>query len=324
MSLNQSSNAIECDCVADFVYKSRFEDWYHHASVRAQPRRMFKGEDCGKLFFSPELVPIANHELVVERGLAGEVLLQHVIHHLSFTNALEHVLVNHVTLQLAQHEAFSSLPREMRFDAHKIYCDEAYHALFSADLVTQLEKERQVSTITHVAFPFTTRVAKLRESIPPKYQHLFEAFAAIVSETLISSTLGFVPRDTRVVTAIRDTIRDHAFDEGLHHAYFSQLLEVLWPRLEGEAQSLIGRTLPSLIEAFLLPDVVAWQTMLSHLGLSEQEQARVIEESYPAEQVHKALLKASRATRALFEHNGVLAVPEIHDVFAERGMLYAN
>ena len=324
MSTNQSSNAVECQHSDEFVYTSRFEDWHNYASVRSRPRRIFNGEESGKLFFSPELVPIANHAVIVGRELSGEVLLQHVIHHLSFTNALEHVLVNHVTLQLSQHEAFSSLPREMRFDAHKIYCDEAYHALFSADLVSQLEHEREVTAISHTQFPFTARVENLRQGIPAKYHHWFEAFAAIVSETLISSTLGFVPRDTRVVTAVRETIRDHAIDEGLHHAYFAQLLEVLWPRMPREAQSVIGRALPSLIEAFLLPDVTAWQTVLSHLDLTEKEQARVLEEAYPEDQVHRSLLKGSRATRALFEHNGVLSLPEVQDVFAERGMLYAT
>lgn len=49
---------------AEFVYKSKFTNWDESASVRSQPRRVFKGEDKNKLFFSPEVVPIANHPLI--------------------------------------------------------------------------------------------------------------------------------------------------------------------------------------------------------------------------------------------------------------------
>lgn len=306
----------------EFAYESRFSKWYENSSVRSQPRRIFVGEDRDKLFFSPEVVPIANHDLILERGWANEVLLQHAIHHLSFTNTLEHCLVNRVTYQLAHHAEFADLPTEMRFDAHKIFCDEAYHALFSADLVQQLERELNVVVPTPSQFPFMERIDQLKGSLPTEYHLYFEVLAAIVSETLISSTLGVVPRDTRVVRAVRDTIRDHAIDEGLHHAYFSQLLEVFWPRLPRKAQSVLGRTLPALIEAFLLPDMKSNHDTLRALGLGAKESARILEEAYPAAEVAASLLSASRATRSLFHRHGVLSLPENYDAFAEKGMLY--
>ena len=308
----------------EFVYESRFSKWHENSSVRSRPRRVFVGEDRDKLFFSPEVVPIANHALVKERGLGGEFLLHHAIHHLCFTNTLEHSLVNHVTYSLAHHPDFMDLPTGMRFDAHKIFCDEAYHALFSADLVRQLECELNIAVPTPSRFPFMERINQIKEQLPIEYRLFFEVLAAIVSETLISSTLGVVPRDTRVVRAVRDTIRDHAIDEGLHHAYFSQLLQVFWPRLPQPAQSAVGRTLPALIEAFLLPDVKSEHETLRILGFTAQESSRIIEESYPTNDVAASVLSASRATRSLFTRHGVLSLPENHDAFAEKGMLYAT
>ena len=307
-----------------FVYKSRFSTWYETSSVRCQPRRMFVGEDRDKLFFSPEVVPLANHDLVLERDCGNDVLLHHAIHHLCFTNTLEHCLVNHVTYHLAHHSEFADLPMEMRFDAHKIFCDEAYHALFSADLVQHLERELQFVVQTPTRFPFMERINQLKGTLPSEYHLYFEVLAAIVSETLISSTLGVVPRDTRVVRAVRDTIRDHAIDEGLHHAYFSQLLEVFWPRLSRKAQSVLGRTLPALIEAFLLPDMKSNHETLRTLGFSSNECVRVLEEAYPASEVAASVLSASRATRSLFTRHGVLSLLENLDAFAERGMLYVE
>jgi hypothetical protein len=305
-----------------FVYKSKFINWDESASVRSQPRRIFKGEDRNKLFFSPEVVPIASHPLVIHRGLAGEMLLHHAIHHLCFTSQLEHTLVNHVTYHLANHRELPDIPAEMRFDAYKIFCDEAYHALFSVDLVRQLECELQLQTPAPSRFPFIERINRLKETIPSAYHLYFEILAAIVSETLISSTLGVVPRDTRVVQAVRETIRDHAVDEGLHHAYFSQLLQVFWPRLPQDAQRTLGQTLPELIEAFLVPDTTSNHETLCRLGLSRSEATRVIEESYPTNEINDSMLAASRATRSLFTRHGVLSMPEIYDAFAKRGMLF--
>jgi hypothetical protein len=45
---------------------------------------------------------------------------------------------------------------------------------------------------------------------------LLIAFVSI-SETLITSILRRVPRDPRVVSAVRNTVRDHCIDEARHH-----------------------------------------------------------------------------------------------------------
>ena len=60
------------------------------------------------------------------------------------------------------------------------------------------------------------------------------------------------------------------------------------------------------------------------LGFTAQESSRIIEESYPTNDVAASVLSASRATRSLFTRHGVLSLPENHDAFAEKGMLYAT
>ena len=110
-------------------------------------------------------------------------------------------------------------------------------------------------------------------------------FFTIVSETLISSILSGIPSDPRVVTAVRELVADHAQDEGVHHAYFSRLLEFTWPRLNKAHKAIIGPLLPEMVLAFLEPDFVAIAGNLRACGLTAEQIDQVMTESYPAEDV---------------------------------------
>ncbi|MGH9760902.1 MAG: diiron oxygenase, partial [Blastocatellia bacterium] len=121
----------ETDFSAESQYLSKFQDWDDRARVRVSPRRLLSEEELnGKLYFSPGLVPIVGHPRIREMGQAAirAILAQHLYGYLDFTTRFEVEVVNAATQEIAKGNAGLSLPEEMKFDAYKIYCDEAYHS----------------------------------------------------------------------------------------------------------------------------------------------------------------------------------------------------
>ena len=277
-------------------YRSPFKGWDRRVGVRASPRRELSSSDEMKLFFAPELVPVAQHPLV-ERlgpGLFEQVILQHLYRYLDFTTSLEQLVVNRTVLGIAHGSIGVEVPEEMRFDAHKIYCDEAYHALFSQDLMRQTVARTGVAPrLPHLPY-FLVRLQQLQERLPPERRLLAELLFVIVSETLISGTLADVPKDQRVVAAVSEVIRDHAADEGRHHAYFAAFLRILWGALTPAERGAGAVLVPELVHAFLTPDCSAMRAELCSYGLSTDEAEEVLSEVWPGEVV-AASVRASAA-----------------------------
>ncbi len=288
---------------ASDTYRSPFRNWHERAAVRSAPRHTLGEEDEGYHYFSPDLVPIARHHLVQElddRTLEG-VLIQHLYRYLDFTAKLESLVVNRTALAIANGSIGFGLPEEMRFDAYKIYCDEAYHTLFSADLARQVERRTGVAPRLPEQPYFLTRLARLLESLPPSERLLARTLFVVVSETLISASLAEVPSSDDVVGAVSRTVRDHAGDEGRHHAYFAMFLTHLWGRLSRPERRSAGRIVPSLIAAFLQPDVPAMHSELVTYGLSEDDARHVVAETYTPQVLSAHMSAMSRQTIRYFE-----------------------
>lgn len=306
------------------VYESKLNNWDHLASVRVKPLRLLVDEESeGKVFFPPELVPVAQHHMVRNLGdwAIREVLIQRLYSYLDFTAVLEHDVVNRVTLQVAQRKIGITLPWEMVFDAYKIYCDEAYHALFSVDLAHQIELATGVKPNPFGQSRCLLILEGLLARVPWDLRQLAEVFFTIVSETLISSILSDIPKDKRVVTTVRHVISDHAEDEGKHHAYFSKLLEFLWPSLGERERQIIGPLLPQYILAFLEPDYGAIECELAGCGLKPEEIKQIIYECYPQSQVLANVRSGAKATLRHFERNGVFEDRRTLDAFLSSGLI---
>src|SRR5207237_41606 len=143
-------NHVLSQAVDARFYESKLKDWYERSSIRTSPRRLLLKEDAeGKVYFPPDLVPIIGHQLVRGQGqdVAQRLIVQHLYAYLDFTAALEHDVVNRVTQRIAQQRAGFELPQAMVMDAYKIYCDEAYHALFSADIREQIHAATTVAPL---------------------------------------------------------------------------------------------------------------------------------------------------------------------------------
>jgi hypothetical protein len=314
----------EGKAVSTRQYESRLRDWNSTAQVRAGARRCIAAEEVSdKLFFSPRLVPITDHRLVQDLGppVLREILIQHLYGYLEFTAQFEAEVVNSATKAIARRKAGFDLPEEMVRDAYRIYCDEGYHSVLSADLKHQVEQVTGIPAVHYDFDHFLERLERVQDAVPPEMKELARLFVAILFETLISATLNRIPKDERVVTAVREMIRDHAEDEARHHFYFASLMDFIWPRLSRREQAFIGPLLPHMIIKCLEPDLSAIRRRLSKFGLAPGDVDQIVEESYAYADVISGIRKTARATMNILERNGLFQDARTLEVFRETQLL---
>jgi hypothetical protein len=304
--------------------KSKLMDWDRRAVVRVSPRRELQDEEAmGRLYFSPALVPVIDHPIV--RGLGPSIrrtiTIQHLYRYLDFTAQFETTVVNSAVQSIASRRAPLQLPEEMIFDAYKIYCDEAYHAVFSADFRYQMEAVTGLAPLGYDFQAFLGRLDAVQSVVPDEVRGIVPLFTAIVFETLISNTLVKIPNDEQVVTAVRQMVADHAEDEAHHHTYFSSLMDIAWPQLTSAQRSAIGTLLPHLIRTLLEPDYCGIRKQMLTLGLTADEAAQVVEESYPPAELAAGIKNTARATINLLERNGLFEIRQSLDGFSRCGLL---
>jgi hypothetical protein len=304
-------------------YRSPFRSWYERSTVRSQPRRVLSAAETAQHFFSPDLVPVARHPLV--RGLAPErfrtLLVQHLYRYLDFTSRLEHVVVNRTVLGIAHDTLGLRLPEAMRLDAYKIYCDEAYHALFSADLIVQVRDATGIRPALSPEPFFLHRLAAVRAAADERTKPLVDLMFVIISETLISATLAEVPDDPEVAGAVRAVLRDHLADEGRHHRYFALFLQQLWTQLDHGDRRAAALLVPALVDCFLRPDESAVRDDLLAAGLSRSDSEQVIAEVFPPDLVQGYTWSTTRQMVRYFAQLGALDDPEVEAVFAAGGLV---
>ena len=300
-----------------FEYKSRLSDWDSRAGVRGVPRRLLDEESMGKLYFSPALVPIISHPLVEKLGPETQrrILIHHLYNYLDFTATFEVEVVNQAAQRIALGKAGFDLPGEMLFDAYKIYCDEGYHSLFCIDVRRQIEAATGIKPLPYNFGHFLRRLNKAREAVPSNLKPLSGLLRVIVFETSISATLNKIPKDEQVLTTVRQVVADHADDEARHHAYFSSLLNILWPQLSQRHKTMLGPILPHFIIKMLEPDYATIRRRLEVFDLRPEEIDQVMAESYPWPEVLADVRKTAAATLRLFERNGLLEDRQTLDAF---------
>jgi len=304
-------------------YRSPFRSWYEKSTVRSQPRRMLSAGKPAPHFFSPDLVPVARHSLVraLPPAQFRNLLVQHLYRYLDFTARLEHVVVNRTVLGIAHDTLGLRLPEPMRLDAFKIYCDEAYHALFSADLIIQVRDATGVRPALPREPFFLHRLAAVRQDADERTRPLVDLMFVIISETLISATLAEVPDDPEVAGAVREVLRDHLGDEGRHHRYFALFLRQLWGQLDAGDRRAAALLVPALVDCFLRPDEAAVHGDLRATGLSPADCEQVVAEVFPPDLVRDYTWSTTRQMVRYFARLGALDDPEVEAVFAAGGLV---
>ncbi|ORT57359.1 diiron oxygenase [Streptomyces sp. CB03238] len=301
-----------------------FDAWYEKAGVRAAARRTVDEDDTDilKEFFPRRLVPHLGHPLVAEREqpLQRYLSAQHLYQWLNFTSHFEVAVVCRATQRIAENRCGLEVSNTARMNAFKIMVDEGYHSLYSLDVVDQLEKRSGIGALPYDFGPFIRNLDAIGHGYP-QHRRLVQLLQVVVFETLITSILVDIPKDPDVITVVRDTVSDHAIDEGRHHAYFSAFFRYLWGQLDPGERRLVARFLPDVIVRSLHPATAPAHAALRQAGFSEDRARLIVAESYHRDAVLRSIRFASAKTVALFEDCGVLDIPGAREGFVEAGLL---
>jgi hypothetical protein len=306
------------------AYRSAFHNWERRASVRNKPMPVLADSAHEEaVYFPPELVPVISHPIVrsYPRETTRHILVQRLYHYLHFTSDLEQVAVIPVTTQISRGRSGLHLPARMRADAFRITTDEAWHAQFSYDLASQLERATAIAPFLPPEPRFIGRLDAVRRGMDAELRGLEELMFSIVSETLISSVLSDLPRDARLPAAVRDVVRDHAEDEGRHHAYFRELLTRFWPALDARERRGLGARVPELITAFLEPDHEALAGALFSAGLPAAEVEQVMLESFDQGRTAREIAAAAQPTVRYLAAAGAFDDGGTREAFLAAGLL---
>jgi hypothetical protein len=319
---------VEHNAVDLAVYQSKFLDWERRSSVRTKPRPIL-GEaehDPLPLYFPPESVPLVRHPLVRARGedTTARILLRRLHLYLDFTAELELRAVNPICVSISRRRCGFELPPGMLEDAYKIYTDEAWHAQFSDDMQRQIVRSTGVAPVLPRTPAFMQRLDAVAASTDNDGKGLVPLFFTIVSETLISAILTDIPRDMRIHPGVRELVADHAADEAVHHAFFSRLLQCVWPQLSARQRRAIGPSIPEFIRAFLDPDYAALAGILLSVGLDADEAGQVLTQSFDEHELAREARHHARFTVGHLAGVGVLDDPGTRSAFEAAALLGAS
>lgn len=286
------------------LYRSAFKNWDQRASVRTQPRRTITNRGDSVLF-PLEMVPVASHQLVQQLPPATLDILavKHLQRYLNFTAQLETRVVNRAALGIAHGTVGIDVPPVVRVDAHRLYCDEAYHALFSSDLGLQIADTTGVVQLAETPY-FLRRLKSIVAALPGREGALVDLLFVIVSETLITGSLTELARSENLDLGVAAAIRDHASDEGRHHAFFAYFLRVLWGALTPNERTWSAIVVPRLINAFLAPDEDAVRNDLLFAGLGEDAVEQILSETYRTSGAHRQMAASATQTLSYFRTLG--------------------
>lgn len=257
------------------------QSWYQSATVRRSPRRLLAGTE--KALFPEELAPVLRHGLVqaLDQEQITGIQNNHLFRYLDFTAKLEIVVVNDVVKDISFNQLPVAFDRNSRHFAHQVYVDEAYHALFSIDLLNQASDLTGMVPVLPEAPRFLNVLRQhLEDSSSERERRLKKLFFVIVSETLITSSLTDLRRDGSLPKAVRSSISDHAIDEVRHQTFFAEIFAKVIGQLTPEDRIYCLKLIPDFVMAFVSPDTAAIEAELQAFGLDPKEASAVVSETY--------------------------------------------
>ena len=302
-------------------YQSPFENWDTYSTVH-KPLPDFTFES-GLVLFPPELVPGVGHRLVDKLGNHAErrLAMRRLESYNAFTEKLEYEAVMAASIKLAQNPQAFGLSEQAGREARLIVTDESHHAYVAIELMRRIPGFSELPPPTPSQPPFLRGLEELEKDLPTEFaDDLLIAFVSI-SETLITSLLRTIPRDRRVVSAVRNTVRDHSIDEARHHSYFVYVVNQHWAASTPDRREILGPLYAKLIRLFLDPDLDLWRVWLLEAGLDPHDAGAVLREYYSPQRHADSIRADSFPTLKLMERVGVLDHPTARPAFVEQKLI---
>jgi hypothetical protein len=273
--------------------------------------------------FAPTLVPYLDHPNLqnIDNNQRTQILTRHLYQYLNFTANLEAAIVNRGVQRIALNSLPVNVNRRTRLDALKIYTDEGYHALFSLDMINQIEKATGIDELPYDFESYLRNLDSATDALLPNNGTLGQLLQVVIFETAVSSILSDLPTDPNLVTVVSDMVGDHAKDEKIHHAFFVRLFPELWASLEPGQKRQVSYALPRMITEEIKPHAEPIGMTLIAAGFSASEAAAILHDTYTKQQAREYAKHVARYTVKLFVRTGVLDVPGAAEAFAEEGLL---
>jgi len=302
-------------------YQSPFEDWYTYSTVH-KPLPDFTCE-TGLVLFPPQLVPGVGHSLVDKLGnhATHRLTMRKLESYNAFTEKLEYKAVMAASIKIAENPQAFGLSEQAGREARLIVTDESHHAYVAIELIKRIPGFSELPPLTPSQPPFLSGLDELARGLPAEFaDDLLVAFFSI-SETLITSILRGIPRYQRVVSAVRNTVRDHCIDEARHHSYFVYVVHQHWASSTPDRRELLGPLYAKLIRLFLDPDIDLCRAWLLEAGLDPHDAAVVLRDHYSPGRVSANIRADSFPTLKLMERVGVLDHPAARTAFVEQKLI---
>jgi hypothetical protein len=314
-------------------YRSPLNGWHEDAWVRTGAPQDHPFEP-GLDFYSRDLVPLLRvpEAQALSEEQIQEILVLHLYNYLEFTVRLEMGPVNEVCTMIREASFLAWLPTQMKDDAIRIYTDEGGHAEMSNAL--QRRVQAYTSICPELTKPqFLVALDELTAERPPAQEDFIRLLFVpahadfvrllfvIVSETLITGTLTKLPIDARVQPAVKQVAGDHARDERRHHAYFSQLLTMMWPRLPRPVRQEAIHVFPRLIHAFVDIDQRATRRMTERYPQIFPDPEIALKDLAAPGPDNPEFQQAVRPTLSLFKRAGILDEPGAPSAFERSGFV---
>jgi hypothetical protein len=189
------------------------------------------------------------------------------------------------------------------------------------ELIKQIPGFSELPPLTATQPRFLRGLEELERGLPTELaDDLLIAFVSI-SETLITSILRGIPRDPRVVSAVRNTVRDHCIDEARHHSYFVYVVYQHWASSTPDRREILGPLYAKLIRLFLDPDLDLCRAWLLEAGLDAHDAGLVLQDYYSPKRVAASVRTDSFPTLKLMERVGVLDHPAARPAFVEQKLI---
>lgn len=255
-------------------YRSPFVHWERTAAVRGFQSEPFDWDMQGLWVPPGHLALVPNAEFTeLLSGPAGAALM---LGHLHFTARLERELIAPVCSRLAS--GYWLEGAGLAEDALRLQCDESYHALVCLQLASGVRAQANIEQPLFGEPRFLRRVRELREAaggcISPEDLNFA---AAVVSETIVTRTLGEDWRDPTVRGPIRSFLKMHHLDEARHGAFFSQALRLAWRSWNEETRSGVESVWDDLVEGFAGPDLEMMAVAFEAGGVDYSRAAEILE-----------------------------------------------
>ncbi len=273
------------------------------------------------LYYLEGLSPLFLHPEVrrLDEARRRELLVLHLYAYLEFTVRLERGPVSEAIDRIDRGEGLPWLPDRVRSEARRIGEEERAHGEMYEQLAEAVEEATGVAPPRGVEPAFLGRLSAIQDRAGPRLAPWVGLFFVVVSETLVTGDLRRLRKDPRVVPAVRAVVGAHARDEARHHAFFSELCEVLWPRIDPETRRPLGATLPDLLGAYLAPDRGALRAMLARWPDAFPDPDRVAAEGAALAGPLDERTRAAAPSVGAFRRSGVLDDPAIARAFADAG-----